>query len=280
MDMMELPDDCIISILGRTTPWDVTRLAGVCSSFKRAAESDVLWLNFLPSDYKSICGVVEKLAKSGTVKEVVKNLAAGVFLDDGLQKFVLLHRSKGVCRKLSVAAMDVAWGTDMRFWKWEHSRSSCFGKVAHLLAICWLEVCGTWSCSLPPGSYTAVWRLRVANPQGGRFYFLSWQKPLSFTITTSDNQELEKTLDLSQAPGKTFEDWVEFEVGTFTVSGEGYSVKQVDIAYGIRETDCTYWKGGLYLDCLTLRPAGCEEDVPPILKDREFTKIRGHPGVF
>ena len=152
-------------------------------------------------------------------------------------------------------------------------------QVAHLLAICWLEVRGTWSCSLPPGSYSAVWRLRVANPQGGRFYFLSWQKPLSFTITTSDGQALEKTLDLSQAPGKSFEDWVEFEVGTFTVPGEGFSVKQVGIAYAIWETDCAYWKGGLYLDCLTLKPAGCQENVQP-LKDTEFTKIRGHPGVF
>lgn len=160
------------------------------------------------------------------------------------------------------------------------SVASCF-QVAHLLAICWLEVFGTWSCSLPPGSYTAVWRLRVANPQGGRFYFLSWQKPLTFTLTTSDGQALEKTLDLSQASGKSFEDWVEVEVGSFAVLGEEFStIKQVEIAYAIRETDCSYWKGGLFLDCLTLRPTGCQDDVQPFLNDSEFSKIRGHPGVF
>lgn len=154
-------------------------------------------------------------------------------------------------------------------------------QVAHLLAICWLEVCGTWRCSLPPGTYTAVWRLRVANPQGGRYYFLSWQKPLTFTVSTSDGQTLEKTLDLSEAPGKSFEEWVEFEVGSFTVVGEEFSdVKHIDIAYAIRETDCEYWKGGLFLDCLTLRPTGCQDDVEPFSKDTEFSKIRGHLGVF
>ena len=124
--MVHLPDDCIVSILGRTTPWDVTRLAGVCSTFRRAAEADVLWRNFLPSDYKVICGPRGECQSN---KEIVKSLAAGVFLDDGMQKYMLLLRSRGVCRKLSVAAMDVAWGSDMRFWKWEHSRSSSFGKV-------------------------------------------------------------------------------------------------------------------------------------------------------
>lgn len=126
MDMVKLPDDCIASILSRTTPWDATRLSTVCSTFQRVAESDVLWLNFLPSDYKVICGPQGEAQSS---REVVKSLAAGVFIDDGMQKYMLLHRSRGVCRKLSVAAMDVAWGSDMRFWKWEHSRSSCFGKV-------------------------------------------------------------------------------------------------------------------------------------------------------
>lgn len=278
MDMTELPDDCLVAVIGRSTPWDAARVASLCSTFKRVADSDVLWLNFLPSDYKSICGPQGAVQSK---KELVKSLAGGVFLDNGMQKYMLLPRSGGICRKLSVTAMDVAWGSDMRFWKWEHSRSSCFSKVAHLHAICWLEVRGMWSCSLTPGSYTAVWRLRVANPQGGRLYFLSWQKPLTFTLTTADGQGVENTLDLSQPLGKSFEDWVEFEVGSFIVHGEEFSaVQQVDIAYSIRETDCSYWKGGLYLDCLTLRPTGLQNDEHPYLKDREFSKIRGHLGVF
>lgn len=275
--MADLPDDCIASILARTTPWDATRMAGVCTAFKRVTESEKLWKDFLPGDYDSICEAQTKLQ---SIREIVKSLAAGVFLDDGLQKYMLLQRSRGVCRKLSVVAMDIAWGSDMRFWKWEHSRSSCFGKVAHLLAICWLEVRGTWSCSLPAGSYTAVWRLRAANPMGGRFHFLSWKKPLTFTVATADGQTVEKSLNLVDTPRKCFEDWLEFEVGTINVHGDGSSTQKVKLTYSIRETDCTYWKGGLYLDCLTLRPSGCLEDVPPITKDLEFSKIRGHPGVF
>jgi hypothetical protein len=131
MDLTELPDDCIVSVLGRTTPWDATRLASVCSTFKRVAESDGLWLNFLPSDYKSICGAQ---GEAQSKKEIVKILVSGVSLDHGMQKYMLLPRSVGICRKLSVAAMDVAWGSDMRFWKWEHPRSSCFRKVCEVRA--------------------------------------------------------------------------------------------------------------------------------------------------
>ena len=162
-------------------------------------------------------------------------------------------------------------------------------QVAHLLAVCWLEITGTWSCSLPPGSYTAVWRLRVANPQGGRFYFLSWKCPLTFSIATADGQVLEKSLNLSQVPGTAFEEWFEFEVGDIRVlkgkessssSSSAAAVHQVDLEYGIREIDCTYWKGGLFLDCLTLRPSGCCDEGRPAVKDRELSKIRGQTGVF
>jgi len=294
MSLSELPEDVLTSIFGHTSPWDAMRLAGVCSSFKRAAESNTLWQSFLPCDYETVLAAVG--SENPTKKEIVMSLVDGVFLDFGMQKYMLLPRSRGVCRKLSVAAMDVAWGQDMRFWRWEQSRSSCFGKVAHLLAVCWLEVTGTWSCSLPPGSYTAVWRLRVANPQGGRFYFLSWKCPLTFSIATADGQVLERSLNLSHVPGTAFEEWFEFEVGDIRVpkgkeesssppppppsSSSSAAVHRVDLEYGIREIDCTYWKGGLFLDCLTLRPSGCCDEGQPAVKDREPSKIRGQTGVF
>lgn len=145
MDLSELPDDCLVSVLRRTTPWDATRLASVCSTFKRVADSDVLWLNFLPLDYESICGT-QRISLSK--KEIVKSLAAGVFLDDGMQKYMLLPRSVGICRKLSVAAMDVAWGSDVRFWKWEHSRSSCFSKVELHFSLKSLDTFWLQDCNL------------------------------------------------------------------------------------------------------------------------------------
>lgn len=331
MNLADLPEDCIATIISHTTPIDAARLTRVCSAFKRAIESDAVWENFLPCDYKT---TLKTWPTSGSKKkDIVMTMANGVFLDQGLQKYVLLRRTRGVCRVLSVEAMNVAGGQDTRFWRWEQSRSSCFGKVvllfflsficncnctaashilwspwqecsseaggeqgevvlikklgfasfvqiAHLLAVCCLEINGTWSCSLPPSSYTAVWRLRIANPQGGRFHFLSWKLPLTFCISIGDGEAVERQLSLSQVPSGGFQEWFEFEVGEITIKGSTSTVKRVDVMYAIRETDCTYWKGGLFVDCLTLRPSDCKENIQPSLCDLDLSKIRGHPGVF
>lgn len=296
MNLADLPDDCIAAIISHTTPFDATRLARVCWAFKRAVEIDTAWENFLPSDYESMCNKSwaeeeessSRRRRSRSKKDIVMTMTKGLFLDQGFQKYVLLRRTRGVCRVLSVAAMNVAWGQDTRFWRWEQSRSSCFGKVAHLLAVCWLEISGQWSCSLPPGSYTAVWRLRITNPQGGRMYFLSWKLPLTFCISVGDDDDgedsaVERELSLSQIPSGGFEEWFEFAVGDIVIHpgvATSTTAKQVCVAYSIRETDCTYWKGGLFVDWLTLRPSGCKEAVQPKLHDMELSKIRGRPGVF
>lgn len=57
MDMIDFFDDCIEFILGCIILWDVIWLVSVCFIFKRVMELDVLWLNFLFSNYKSICGL-------------------------------------------------------------------------------------------------------------------------------------------------------------------------------------------------------------------------------
>lgn len=126
MNLAELPEDCIASIISHTSPLDATRLAGMCSTFRRASQFDTVWQNFLPCDYKSVCRSGQE---NQNKREIVMSLTEGVLLENGMQKYMLLRCSGGVCRKLSVAGMDVAWGQDSRFWKWDHSRSSCFGKV-------------------------------------------------------------------------------------------------------------------------------------------------------
>ncbi|KAL9408676.1 hypothetical protein AB3S75_047122 [Citrus x aurantiifolia] len=49
-----LPAECISNIISRTTPRDACRLSVVSPVFKSAADSDYVWENFLPSDYKQI----------------------------------------------------------------------------------------------------------------------------------------------------------------------------------------------------------------------------------
>lgn len=127
-------------------------------------------------------------------------------------------------------------------------------QVAHLLASRWLNVSGTWKCRLPPGTYSAIWRLRFANPLGGRQSFLSWEKPLSFTVTALNGQKLERDLDLGQVESNIFQEWMEFEVGQIVVRGERMQAQEFDLLYMIQELDASKWKGGLFIDFLALRP--------------------------
>lgn len=145
MNLADLPEDCIATIISHTTPIDAARLTRVCSAFKRAIESDAVWENFLPSDYKT---TLKTWPSSGSKKkDIVMTMANGVFLDQGLQKYVLLRRTRGVCRVLSVEAMNVAGGQDTRFWRWEQSRSSCFGKVVLLVLLSFICNCNCTAAS-------------------------------------------------------------------------------------------------------------------------------------
>lgn len=49
-----LPEGCISEIISFTTPIDTIRSSIISRGFKFAAESDVVWDKFLPSDHQHI----------------------------------------------------------------------------------------------------------------------------------------------------------------------------------------------------------------------------------
>lgn len=102
-----------------------------------------------------------------------------------------------------------------------------------------------------------------------------------FTVSSSDGQDLFRHLDLSQAPKRGYEEWFEFEVGQITIRGPRLCVTHLNLEFDIKELDCSYWKGGLYLDCLTLRPTACIDDIYKNSHDEKYvSRLRGRPGVF
>ncbi|KAM7488531.1 hypothetical protein LguiB_026015 [Lonicera macranthoides] len=50
----ELPEDCISNIISRTSPRDACRACSISLAFKSAADSDIVWEQFLPTDYPEI----------------------------------------------------------------------------------------------------------------------------------------------------------------------------------------------------------------------------------
>lgn len=132
-----LPEDCLALILACTTPAEASRLACVSRAFAAAFHSDTMWENLLPSNYCQIYSssiLCKKNANDGSghvrKKDIVEWLARGVYLSNGLQRYLLLPKSGTVCRMLSVADMNVAWRHDVKSWRWEDSKTSHFGKVS------------------------------------------------------------------------------------------------------------------------------------------------------
>ncbi|TKY52265.1 F-box protein PP2-B1 [Spatholobus suberectus] len=55
--MDRLPEECVSKILSCTSPPDACRFSMVSSTLRSAADSDLLWRSFLPSDY---CDIVSR----------------------------------------------------------------------------------------------------------------------------------------------------------------------------------------------------------------------------
>lgn len=79
----KLPDGCVSTILSFTSPKDAARSSLVSTTFQSAAESDVVWERFLPSDYLDIVSRSIAPLKFSSKKELFLHLCDPIFLDGG-----------------------------------------------------------------------------------------------------------------------------------------------------------------------------------------------------
>ncbi|XP_058002934.1 putative F-box protein PP2-B12 [Hevea brasiliensis] len=145
-DMSVLPEDCVAKVLSFTDPGDAARLSMVSSTFKSAAESDTVWEQLLPPDYRSIIfqsSDSSLLASTSSKKELFLRLCDNpILIDDGKKSFSLDKLSGKKCYMLSARDLMIAWGDTPRYWKWTSELESRFAEVAELIGVCWLEIRG------------------------------------------------------------------------------------------------------------------------------------------
>lgn len=84
-----LPEGCIANILSFTTPRDACVLSLVSSSFRSAAQSDVVWERFLPSDLHAIVSQTSKPLSYSSKKELYLHLCHNPLLIDAGQKVII-----------------------------------------------------------------------------------------------------------------------------------------------------------------------------------------------
>lgn len=78
-----LPQDCISHVLSFTCPRDVRHSSLVSSGIRDACESDALWENFLPSNYKEIISRLVSPMVFTSKKELFHKLCSPLLVDEG-----------------------------------------------------------------------------------------------------------------------------------------------------------------------------------------------------
>ncbi|GMP25143.1 hypothetical protein CsSME_00002149 [Camellia sinensis var. sinensis] len=111
-----LPEDCVSTILSNTSPLDACRSLSVSSSFYPAANSDIVWERFLPSDYEDIVSRLVTPLKFSSKKGIFVCLCDPILIDGGNKSFAL-EKSTGLKSYiLSARELSIALGYQPMYW--------------------------------------------------------------------------------------------------------------------------------------------------------------------
>ncbi|KAL2325559.1 hypothetical protein Fmac_024617 [Flemingia macrophylla] len=142
--MERLSEDCVSKILSYTSPLDACRFSMVSSSLRSAADSDLLWLSFFPSDHTHILSrALNPLTLvNSSYKHLFRSLCHPLLLDSGNISFKLDKSSGKKSYTLSARQLSITWSHDPLYWSWRPVPESRFKEVAELRTVSWLEIGG------------------------------------------------------------------------------------------------------------------------------------------
>ncbi|KAK0608072.1 hypothetical protein LWI29_025163 [Acer saccharum] len=114
--ILALPEGCIANVISFTTPSDACRLACVSTTFRSAADSDVVWDRFLPSDYLSAISDSASSPASSLLSKKELYLRA-------CHNPLLINEGK--------LSFWIIWVDTPQYWKWISLPEARFPAVAH-----------------------------------------------------------------------------------------------------------------------------------------------------
>ncbi|MCD9638068.1 hypothetical protein HAX54_021773 [Datura stramonium] len=285
----ELPEGCIANALSLTSPKDACRLSLVASTFRSAAESDVVWERFLPPDYydiisRSIGG--PGLLPVGSKKELYLHLCDyPILIDGGTKSFSLEKWSGKKCYMLAARSLQIVWVDTPRHWRWISLPESRFSEVAELLDVCWFDISGKINTNMlsPDTRYGAylvfTTKFRTygfenqpaessvgiagheretqpvhLDPQGGHRRYRYQVVPRRLGIFTHHmahilRQEVEDT-PKGHYPKQRSDGWTEIELGEFFVK----KGQEAEIEMSLKEVKGGDRKCGLIVEGIDIRP--------------------------
>ncbi|KAK9993800.1 hypothetical protein SO802_023503 [Lithocarpus litseifolius] len=262
-DISVLPEECISNIVSLTSPKDACTACAVSPIFRAAAESNVVWDRFLPSDYHAIISRSSTSLDSlnfSSKKQLYLSLSDNPILIDGNKKSFFLDKLSGKkCYLLSARDLSIAAGHNNMHWLWFSLAESRFRKVAELHHVRLFDICGKMNTSMlsPKTNYAAylVYKLRRNSHGFHRF------PPMASVGTTGGVEDCKQTVWLSRPkreprkqhpslPKWRKDGWFESKLGEYFNEGGENDELQIRLM----EVEAGTVKSGLIVEGIEIRP--------------------------
>ncbi|XP_073000769.1 uncharacterized protein PHLOEM PROTEIN 2-LIKE A4-like isoform X2 [Typha latifolia] len=158
-----------------------------------------------------------------------------------------LIKKHGETIHISPRALTIIWGNSDRFWKWVNLSESKFGEGAELIQVSWIEVTGKVEVKKLSHSttYDVIFHIKFKDDAFG------WHHtPVIFEVVTLDGKKNRKSVVLeTYRENKKLQ---EINAGDFYLP-PGHYDKEI-VRFGMYEVESQWWKGGLILGEVELRP--------------------------
>ncbi|KAK3414762.1 hypothetical protein EUGRSUZ_H00081 [Eucalyptus grandis] len=251
MAFSRLPGDVISRIFSLTTPRDACRVSSVSTAFRSIADSDQVWLQFLPPDHCD--GVV--LPPISPKKSLYLHLCDHPIPVGGNRNmiFSLDKKSGKKCFMIGARELAITWGDDQRYWRWIAEPNSRFDQVAELMRVCWFHIVGRIETKMlsTKTRYAAYLVFQFRDNKGG------FHRPAEARVSVeSDGHREWPTVILDPREGEPRlmrergDGWLEIEMGEF------YNENGDDgtLVCSLKEVDDYTTKLGLVVEGIELRP--------------------------
>ncbi|XP_076906647.1 F-box protein VBF-like [Bidens hawaiensis] len=270
-----LPEDCVSTVLSLTSPPEACRFLLVSSSLRSAAESDIVWDRFLPSDILRILSRSHTQLNFTSKKQLFIHLCGWLLIDGGIRSFSLDKVSGRKSCFLSARALSISLSNESNHWTWTANSTSRFSEVVELKTISNMEIEGriqTEDLSINT-TYCAYLVVKVSDRSFGLDSIPCETSISSDTCSVTNKsylcpldeqkQQLESLFFMNRRQmmdkrvvegecrrlSKRGDGWMEIELGEFFVREKCEMVKM-----NLSEVKGNHLKGGLTIQGIEVRP--------------------------
>ncbi|XP_039155469.1 F-box protein PP2-B11-like [Eucalyptus grandis] len=264
MAFSKLPDDVISQIISLTTPRDACRVSSVSTSFRSIADSDQVWLKFLPPDHDKLV-----LPQVSPKKSLYLHLCDHPVPIGGNRNMVsarfetwsephifsLDKKSAKKCFMIGARELAIPGGDDYRSWCWIAEPNSRFDQVAQLLFAGWFHIKARLETKMlsPKTRYAAYLVFQFRCHKSG------FHRPAVSCVSVESDTDTHRewptvVLDPGEGEPRSTRErgdgWLEIEMGEFyNENGDDGTLE-----CSFKEVDEYTLRSGLVVEGIELRP--------------------------